>query len=705
MHLRYYVLVLFALLVALAPLSSEDEIAEQEPVLLLLLSSIGFPTAEFQRAAWKINDLKIYDNRLYVGCGDAVVNTGPTDVIYFDLKENRFYAEFTVDDEAIYQYQVIDGKLVIPGPDATEDWDRGNIYVLTEGGWKKKRTVVHGIHVNQVASFENKWYVATGSYFEFDEDELYAFGGILCSEDEGDSWKLVYASPSDDKSVFRIGSIVAFQEKLYAFPYSYRSMTKEEIPSEYHPYLSKTYGEGHLVLVDDPLGPSDALTFDGNHWEYIDFIPSPHVCFISPFIFNGKLVLSLVRGVYVDYLALGRSMPGNATSSLYVFDGKDLAKLDFDYDLIRDVVVTDEWLLLLILKDGKYFIAMTRDLEKWKYHAFPHSMKVPRSIEFDNRTFYIGTEGGNIFRSVGTTKLLESAAVSDNVLKFHGAAELPRDGKWYWAAIREWERWGKLAQFSCGVHKGNVIAVTTENVSGLSVFVPFPEIDSTKAVEIKVNNSTAFKEKLNGATELLLKKQEGITWNVEKGNQTAETFQYSKQLMGSSDIPLTVEGLDSPLGSFIADVLSWSVSADVAIIPRSGLLKGLPAGSVFLEGLFDVFHRDTIFTFKVKGADLYRMMEFNIAQDNRSRCQIAGFTFTYRTGIETGENSIVTSSIDPAKTYLVATTSFLARRMERFLGKDTNCTDTGISVQDGMMRWFEEFNYVGIIEQRILAIE
>jgi len=43
--------------------------------------------------------------------------------------------------------------------------------------------------------------------------------------------------------------------------------------------------------------------------------------------------------------------------------------------------------------------------------------------------------------------------------------------------------------------------------------------------------------------------------------------------------------------------------------------------------------------------------------------------------------------------------------MERFLGNDTNCTDTGISVQDGMMRWFEEFKHVDAIEQRILAVE
>lgn len=704
-RLGKWLLLFFVLCMVFAPLASGDEITLPRPVTLLHLSSIGFPTAEYRKAAWKINDLKIFHDRLYVGCGDAVENTGPTDVIYYDLKANRFYAEFTVDDEAIYRYQVIDGKLVIPGPDATEDWDKGNVYVLTGEGWKKKRTVTHGIHVNQIASYGNKWYAATGSYFEFEEDRLYPFGGILSSEDEGDSWGLVYASPTDDRSVFRIGSLIAFQDKLYAFPYAYRSMRREEIPSEYHPFLSKTYGDEYLILVDDPLGASDVLTFDGDRWEYIDLVPSPQVCLIAPFLFNGKLILSLLNGAYVDYLALGKGLPGNATSSLYVLDHAGMSKLDFEYDRIRDVVVTNGSLLLLTVKDGTHSIAMTQDLEEWTFYVFPRAVQNPRSIEFDHTTFYIGTEDGNIFRSLGQTERTDGGAVNTHVLKFHGAAELPRDGKWYWAAVREWERWGKLAQFSCDVRKGNVINVTTDNISGMSIFVPFPEIDSTKTVEVRVNNNSVFKDRLDGASELLLTKQEGIMWTVERGDGTEETFHYSRRIMGTSEVPLVAEGLDSPLGSFVADVLSWSVSADVGIIPRSGLIKEISAGNVYLEDVFDAFHRDTVFTFKVKGADLYRMMEFNIQREGRDRCQIAGFTFTYRSGSEAVNNSIATSSIDPAKTYLVATTSFLARRMERFLGRDANCTDTGISVQDGMMRWFEAHGHVQSVEQRILTVE
>ncbi len=704
MRARKWCLGLLVFIVA-SPLMGQEGHDVQEPKTLLSLSSIGFPTALKKKDAWKVNDLKIFKRKLYVGSGDAVVNTGPTDVIYFDLHKNRFFTEFTVDDEAIYRYQVIDGKLVIPGADATEDWERGNIYVLNEGGWTKKRTIIHGIHVNRIAPFGGHWYAATGSFFELEKDSIYAFGGIFCSGNEGDSWKLVYATPCDDRSVFRIGSLISFQGKLYAFPYAYRSITEDEIPSEQRSFLSEMYGDRYLVFIDDPLGKSDVLAFDGNSWTYIDLISAPHVCLTSPFIFKERLILSHLHGTYVDYLAWGKRFADNVQSVLHAFDGEQFTQLDIDFDLIRDVVITEEQLLLLIVAGGEYRIAMTKDLDAWSYYVFPRSLSTPLSIEFDGMTFYVGTEDGNIFKSVGTKKLLDDAVPNEHVLKFHGAAELPRSGKWYWAAIREWERWGKLAQFSCGVRKGNIIDITTENVSALSIFIPFPEIDSTKAVEVRVNNNEAFKEKLNGATEILIEKQEGIMWNAERRDGTEQHFHYSKRLMGTSMLALTSEGIDAPLGSFIADAISYAVSADAAIIPRSGLLQEIPAGEVFLEDLFDAFHRDTIFTFRVKGADLYRMMEFNIALEAKYRCQIAGFTFTFRRGNGAGKNSIVTSSIDPAKTYVVATTSFLARRMERFLGKDTNCTDSSISVQEGMMQWFKKFKQVNMIEQRIFAIE
>ncbi|TET24911.1 MAG: hypothetical protein E3J78_00360 [Candidatus Cloacimonadota bacterium] len=679
---------------------------EGEQMYLLRLSSIGFPTAEGEKAAWGINDLKIFDGKLYIGHGDAVINTGPTDIISFDLKEKKFIREFTVDDEAIYRYQVVDGKLVIPGPDATEDWELGNLYILTDRGWKKKRTITHGIHVNHITTLNNRWYAATGSYFEFGENELLAFGGILASEDQGNTWKLVYASPTDDNSVFRIGSLLAFKDRLYVFPYAYRSMKKEDIPERYHPYLSNSYRDQHLIFTSDPLGPADIIVFDGTTWEYRDLITMPNLCIITPFLFNNRIVLSLITGTYVDYLALKDGLPDNAASILLVFDGDSIVPVSLEYELIRDVVVKKDRLLLLIQKQGNYLIAETKDLVAWKYYRILQDLRTPQSIEFDGVSFYIGTVGGNIFKSSAQTLVSDTDSVSIRYpLKIYGAAELPRDGKWYWAAITGWEKWGKRARFSCEIVKDNTINVETENVSSLRVFVPFTDMKKEKPVELKVANRTVFKEKLDGATELLLVKNEGMSWSVEKGEGTAELFQYQPKLIGNALANLTREGEDSGAGSFAADVLRWAVSADAAIIPKSAVRRNLNAGDVFLEDIIDLMYREVIYTFTVKGAVLYRMMNFNVKQDAKIRCQISGFMFSYSGGEKPKENNIIESSIDPAKDYLVATTEYVVRKMERFLGEDAHCKNMDILINDAFYRWFIELGTVGEPEPRIKRIK
>jgi hypothetical protein len=672
----------------------------------LRLSSIGFPTVEKVRAAWGINDLKIFNGRLYIGHGDAVVNTGPTDVISYDFKSKTFIHEFVVDDEAIYKYQVIDGKLVIPGPDATEEWELGNIYVLTPEGWVKKRTVTQGIHVNQLSSFKNKWYVATGNYFEFGEDELFAFGGILSSEDQGNSWKLDFASPADGMSVFRIGSLISYKDRMYVFPYAFIGMKKEDIPTEYHPFLSDLYQERYLIFTADPLGPTDVIVFDGQRWEFVDFIPYPDVCMISPFVFKEKLILSLIVGEYLDYLSLKKGLPGNGKTFLVSFDGEALEKIPFEYDMIRDIVVKKEKLFLLIQLGSRYRIAETTDLETWKYYSIPSVLSKPLSLEYKEPHFYIGTEDGNIFKTVEAVKNVNPLEEDVHYpLKFFGAAELPRDGKWYWASITGWERWGKRARFSCEFRKKNLISIETENISAMSIFIPFSEVDREKPLEMKINGEMVFKEKVEDFTELKCIKGEALQWRIEKDYGTSEMFYFEKKLLGETEIDLS-EGESFPLiGEFVADVLKWVCSCDAAVVPVSGVRKGLSKGEVYLEDVYDLYVHDNIYTFTVKGADLYKMMNFNIAQDERRRCQISGFEFSYRVGDEQNENSIVESSIDPAKEYTVATTEYLVHRMDSFLGDEVHCRKKDISVYDALITWFEEGGRVTSIEPRIRSVQ
>ena len=126
---------------------------------------LGEPTADKAEAARKINELMLFEGRLYLGHGDWYKNSGPTDVISYDFAKKKFVKEHTVQDEAIHRYRRYGKRLFLPGTDATESWEFGNLYVHSASAWKKYRTIPRGLHVFDFAEYAGRWYVATGSYF------------------------------------------------------------------------------------------------------------------------------------------------------------------------------------------------------------------------------------------------------------------------------------------------------------------------------------------------------------------------------------------------------------------------------------------------------------------------------------------------------------------------------------------------------------
>jgi hypothetical protein len=103
------------------------------------------PTEAFARNIW---DLQAWDGRLYMGYGDAVVNTGPTKVFAYDPASGEVVHETTVNEEAIFRYRVIDQRLYIPGIDAVRTRD-GALYMRDDEGWTSflLEDVVHAYDV------------------------------------------------------------------------------------------------------------------------------------------------------------------------------------------------------------------------------------------------------------------------------------------------------------------------------------------------------------------------------------------------------------------------------------------------------------------------------------------------------------------------------------------------------------------------------
>jgi hypothetical protein len=147
--------------------------AASAPAAVVSPAYLGNPfTARpiFSRNVW---DMQAFANRVYLGHGDFISNTGSVPIFYFDPALQQIVADpvfsaltpdcpitgtgnYCVDDEEITSFRVIDNKLYLPGIDGTEQWNQhGNLYVREAAatGWAKYRTVPLALHVYDLYKF------------------------------------------------------------------------------------------------------------------------------------------------------------------------------------------------------------------------------------------------------------------------------------------------------------------------------------------------------------------------------------------------------------------------------------------------------------------------------------------------------------------------------------------------------------------------
>lgn len=387
----------------------------------LRLSVLGRPTATKRPAARKLNELFLFDGRLYLGHGDYGVNTGPTDVIAYDPAADAFRTEYTTQDEAIVLYRQLGDRLVLPGPDATEGWTLGNVYVRPPGAgatWEKRRTVPKGVHVLDVAEHRGQWYAAAGVAAALDAggDEGpngFGCGAVFSSGDEGKTWRLQYTTASAAGTVTRVGSLVSFREHLLAFPYAFAVLPKDRLPPALAATLTDALGgEGDAARyvvslpIDAGFGP-EAVSFDGRQWRPADVAPERNVCAARAFVFQNTLLVSTTSGRMLPssrHYSVRRHGPAPGTTvQLWANRGPRTNNVPIVYDALVDVAQRGDRLALLVVRGGRSYVVTTPDLADWAWHALPGmgADAEPLSVELaGDDAFYVGASDGTLFKAV-----------------------------------------------------------------------------------------------------------------------------------------------------------------------------------------------------------------------------------------------------------------------------------------------------------------
>lgn len=313
----------------------------------LEFEEVGNPVLGEPSTAQTSWDQLVWRDRLHIGYGDWNNNTGPTHVLYYDRHGDTFRGGFRVDDESIDHYYALDDTLYIPGVDARESWDWGNVYRNRGDGWAKLRTLPNAIHVFCLGKFQGKlyagirdWDSATGDYW----------GNVIVSDDDGATWT--------DSGIEYDWYWTAYNNLFV--------------------HAGKLYAQGTYLF-----------RFDGAAWERCEF---PFSLYNTPYLVSHHSFLGYEA--FVDH----------ETRSLQLFTeagpieppwGRDR----FPHDL---EVVGDELFVMDCVSKGGRWIAQihsTTDLVQWRIRGGVELDAFPRTLSvYDNR-FYIGDEEGNYWRS------------------------------------------------------------------------------------------------------------------------------------------------------------------------------------------------------------------------------------------------------------------------------------------------------------------
>jgi hypothetical protein len=176
----------------------------------------------YARNVW---DLQSFEGRLYLGHGNSSnlqpsPNAGPVPLVFWSPTNSSFFTEYTVNDEQIDRYRLVDGQLFIPGHDPREDSSLGNYYVRGTGGWVKYRNVPGGVHMLDICRHDGTLFAALGS-----------IGTTIWASTNGTNWRSAL-DPALAVSGQTGGRVYSF----FKFGASLHALTLVRLPNyEYQP--------------------------------------------------------------------------------------------------------------------------------------------------------------------------------------------------------------------------------------------------------------------------------------------------------------------------------------------------------------------------------------------------------------------------------------------------------------------------------------
>lgn len=328
-----------------------------------------------------IKELKAYDDKIFMGLGDWNANTGPVKILYYDTITETIVSSGTIADEAVENFNIIDGKLYTSGTDPKSSYGNYYVYDKENNKWDQFKQGNYWYHVFEIEKYNDKFFIC-GSVKKAE------YTPIQVSYDNGVTFQNVkiYDKNGDELSFDTLLRFYAFEHyngNLYA--YSCSQNKDGFFPSnglyKYNEEDNSFKFVRNFSYVHSEMGLGESIAYNftrfKNNVEFNDYF------------------------IYVSGNTLHKfSDSDNFKSDLSFDETNSLLNIDSER-YIQDIVVHDDTLYILAYhyneesynNDESFStrIYSTKDLEKFDLIYEFNIDSFPFSIEYHNNNLYIGT--------------------------------------------------------------------------------------------------------------------------------------------------------------------------------------------------------------------------------------------------------------------------------------------------------------------------
>lgn len=366
------------------------------------VEKLGNPSAEDGLSGRALNvwDLQVFNQKIYLGAGSVADNSGPIKVWAYDPSKKTFVSEYTLHEEAIEHFQVIDNALYIPAADPRGNDSNKYYRKQTDGEWKKFASPAVGLaHVRKIVQLDDKSLLVVGNGRSSQQPPAQPPGAAI-TRDRGASFQEVEVTgiPPTGNSIF-----IDFSWFLSAFSFDGKVYAVNSI-------LRDTGGyEGYLTVYDPDTQKLELdLTIDASKFIPVSNIDEEagkygleaiyHIWRTEEFL--GNLVYSVKTFSNIDN---NNSIQKNYLNSLGLYVKESMDKPPQEIKFAPQAVGED----LLVIDNELYALANQKhdeenftvsiyktttpaDLSSWSEVLSFESANRARSFEYLDNTFYFG---------------------------------------------------------------------------------------------------------------------------------------------------------------------------------------------------------------------------------------------------------------------------------------------------------------------------